>query len=145
MKVILVSNVPNVGVAGDIKEVKKGYAFNFLLPEGLAEIATAGMIRSVTKSLAKRSAEKTAKMTALAASLKKLDGITLTITAKAQDGKLFGSVTAADIVAVAKTNDIELIDDMIQLERPIKTVGEHAVKLVAGTAESQVTVSVVAA
>ena len=145
MKVILVADVPRVGKAGEIKEVKKGYAFNFLLPEGMAEIATAGMIRSVTKSLAKRNIEKTAKITALADSLKKLDGITLTVSAKAQDGKLFGSVTAADIVAVAKSNDIELIDDMIQLEHPIKTIGEHAVKLIAGSAEARVMVSVIAA
>ncbi|MFZ1626665.1 MAG: 50S ribosomal protein L9, partial [Candidatus Moraniibacteriota bacterium] len=116
MKVILVSNIPNLGKAGDIKEVKKGFAFNYLLPEGLAELATAGMVKSVEKSLAKRTAEKTAKMTELSASMKKLDGMTFTVTAKAEDGKLFGSVNAADIVAAAKMSDIEIIDDMIQLE-----------------------------
>lgn len=144
MKVILVSNIPNLGKAGDIKEVKKGYAFNFLLPEGLAELATAGMVKSVEKSLAKRNAEKTAKIAELSASMKKLDGMTFTITAKAEDGKLFGSVSAADIVAAAKTNDVEIVDDMIMLEHPIKTVGEHAVTLEAGKAKATVTVSVVA-
>ncbi len=144
MKVILVSNIPNLGKAGDIKEVKKGYAFNFLLPEGLAELATAGMVKSVEKSLAKRNAEKAAKISELSASMKKLDGMTFTIAAKAEDGKLFGSVSAADIVAAAKASDVEIVDDMIQLEHPIKTVGEHAVTLEAGKSKAVVTVSVVA-
>lgn len=144
MKVILVSNIPNLGKAGDIKEVKKGFAFNYLLPEGLAELATAGMVKSVEKSLAKRNAEKTAKIAELSASMKKLDGMTFTVSAKAEDGKLFGSVSAADIVAAAKASDIEIIDDMIQLEHPIKAVGEYAVKLEAGKSKATVTVSVVA-
>ena len=144
MKVILVSNIPNLGKAGDVKEVKKGYAFNYLLPEGLAELATPGMVKSVEKSLAKRNAEKAAKIAELAASMKKLDGMTFTIAVKAKDGKLFGSVSAADIVAAAKANDVEIVDDMIALEHPIKTVGEHAVTLEAGKSKAVVTVSVVA-
>lgn len=144
MKVILVKDVTNVGKAGEIKDVKKGFAFNFLLPKGLAELATAGMVKSVEKSLEKRNAEKTAKLAELATSMKRLDGMTFTVAAKAAEGKLFGSVTVADIVAAAKAADIEIIDDMVSLEHPIKTVGEHAVKLVAGTAKATVTVSVVA-
>lgn len=144
MKVILVSNIPNLGKAGDIKEVKKGFAFNYLLPEGLAELATAGMVKSVEKSLVKRNAEKAAKIAELAASMKKLDGMTFTVSAKAKDGKLFGSVSAVDIVAAAKANDVEIVDDMILLEHPIKTVGEHAVTLEAGQSKAAVTVSVVA-
>ena len=144
MKVILVSNIPNLGKAGDIKEVKKGFAFNYLLPEGLAELATAGMVKSVEKSLAKRTAEKTAKIAELSASMKKLDGMTFTILAKAKDGKLFGSVSSADIVAAAKASDVEIVDEMILLEHPIKSVGEHAVKLEAGKSKATVTVSVVA-
>jgi len=144
MKVILVVDVPKVGKAGEIKEVKKGFAFNYLLPEGFAELATAGMVKSVEKSLVKRTAEKEAKITELSASMKKLDGMTFTITAKAKDGKLFGSVSAADIVVAAKASDVEIVDDMIALEHPIKTTGEHAVKLVAGKSKATVTVSVVA-
>lgn len=144
MKVILVVDVPRVGKAGEIKEVKKGFAFNYLLPEGFAELATAGMVKSVEKSLVKRTAEKEAKIAALSASMKKLDGMTFTITAKAEDGKLFGSISAVDIVAAAKASDVEIIDDMVVLERPIKTVGEHAVKLAAGKSKATVTVSVVA-
>ena len=144
MKVILVSDIPNLGKAGEIKEVKKGFGFNYLLPQGLAELATTGMVKSVGKSLERRTAEKAAKITALSASIKKLDGMVFTVTARAEDGKLFGSVTAADIVTAAKTNDVELVDDMISLERPIKTIGKHAVKLAAGTAKATVTISVVA-
>lgn len=144
MKVILVVDVPRVGKAGEIKEVKKGFAFNYLLPEGFAEIATAGMIKSVEKSLVKRTAEKEAQIAELSASMKKIDGMTFTITAKAKDGKLFGSISAADIVVAAKASEVEIIDDMVVLERPIKTVGEHAVKLAAGKSKATVTVSVVA-
>lgn len=144
MKVILVSDIKNLGKAGDIKEVKKGYAFNFLLPEGLAELATAGMVKSVEKSLAKRNAAKMTKIIELAASMKKLDGMTFTISAKAEEGKLFGSVSATDIVAAAKAIDVEIVDDMIILEHPIKTIGEHAVTLEAGKSKASVMVSVVA-
>ncbi len=144
MKVILVSNVANVGQAGDIKEVKRGFAFNYLLPEGLAELATAGMVKSIEKSLAKRSAEKSAKIAELAVSMKRLDGMTFTITAKAEGGKLFGSVSAEDIVMAAKLSDVEIVDEMVKLKHPIKTVGEHAVKLEAGDAKATVTISVVA-
>lgn len=144
MKVILVVDVPRVGKAGEIKEVKKGFAFNYLLPEGLAELATAGMVKSVERSLVKRTAEKAAKIAELSASMKKLDGMTFTITAKAEDGKLFGSISAADIVVAAKASDVEILDDMVILERPIKSTGEHAVKLEAGKSKATVTVSVVA-
>lgn len=143
MKVILVSDIANLGKAGDIKEVKKGYAFNYLLPEGLAELATAGMVKSVEKSIAKRGAEKAAKIAELVASMQKLDGMTFTLAAKAREGKLFGSISAADIVAAAKAKNIEIVDDMIVLDHPIKTIGEHAVTLEAGGSKAAVTVSVV--
>ncbi|MFZ1654702.1 MAG: 50S ribosomal protein L9 [Candidatus Moraniibacteriota bacterium] len=144
MKVILVKDVANVGKAGEIKEVKKGFAFNFLLPEGLAELATTGMVKSVEKSLEKRHAEKTAKLAELSASLKKIDGRMFTVTARAEGGKLFGSVTAEDIVAAAVADEVEIIEEMVQLERPIKAVGEYAVTVVAGQSKAVIRVSVVA-
>ncbi len=144
MKVILVSDVPNLGRAGDIKEVKKGFAFNFLLPEGLAELATAGMVKSVERSLEKRGAEKREKTAELSAALKQLDGVTLTISAKATEGKLFGSVAATDIISAAKAQGITIVEEMIRLEHPIKTVGVHGVSLEMGQSKAKVLVSVVA-
>ena len=144
MKVILVVDVPRVGKAGEVKEVKKGFAFNYLLPEGFAELATAGMVKSVEKSLVKRNAEKAAKIEELSSSMKKLDGMTFTITAKAEEGKLFGSISVSQIVAAAKKSDVEILEDMVLLDRPIKSVGEHAVKLAAGKSKATVIVSVVA-
>ncbi|TXH07843.1 MAG: 50S ribosomal protein L9 [Candidatus Moraniibacteriota bacterium] len=144
MKVVLVKDVAGLGTAGEIKDVKKGFAFNYLLPEGLAELATAGIVKSVERSLAKRNAEKSARVSELSASMKRIDGMTLTVKVKAAEGKLFGSVNAADIVAAAKSNDIEIVEEMVQLEHPIKAVGEYAVKLEAGQSKAIVTVSVVA-
>jgi ribosomal protein L9 len=76
-------------------------------------------------SLEKGNVEKTAKLAELATSMKRLDGMTFTVAAKAAEGKLFGSVTVADIVAAAKAADIEIIDDMVNLEHPINDYCEN--------------------
>jgi large subunit ribosomal protein L9 len=144
MKVILVKDVVNVGKAGEIKEVKRGFAFNYLLPSGLAELATAGMITSVEKSLAKRQAERTAKLVQLSATMKKIDGRIFTVKVKAEGGKLFGSVTAQDIVAAALAEDVEIVEEMVQLDRPIKAIGEYPVTLLSGQSKADIRVSVVA-
>ncbi len=144
MKVILVKDVAKVGKAGEIKEVKKGFAFNYLLPEGFAELATAGMVKSVEQSIEKRRSAKAAKLAELSVSLKKIDGRMFTVTARAEGGKLFGSVTAEDIVSAAAAEDVEIIEEMVQLERPIKAVGEYAVTVVAGQSKAVVRISVVA-
>lgn len=140
MKVILTQNVPKLGQAGDVKEVKKGYGFNYLLPEGLAELATPGALKSIKHIVARAEKEKKDYATELATAVQAVDGKTVTIAMKAKDGKLFGSVTKHDIV---KALEGAVSEEMIELEHPIKTIGEFDVKISASTAKATVKLSVV--
>lgn len=144
MKVVLTKNVPHLGMVGDVKEVKRGYGFNFLLSQGLAELATPEAIKNLSHQIVKRKAEREENVAFLAGILKKIDGTTLSIRAKARSGKLFGSVGPAEIVKAAQQHDIEIPQTLVVMERPIRTIGEHAVTLRSGTTQVVVNVSVVA-
>lgn len=127
MKVILLADVKGLGKAGDIKEVKSGYGFNYLLPEGLADLATPGAIKQAERFVAKRK-EEMAQMTeeyrALAASL---SGKKVVIKSKAEKGKLFGSVGREEIAAALEAMDIKVGKEAIVLDKALKEVGEFPV------------------
>lgn len=140
MKVILTQDVPSLGKAGEVKEVKKGYGFNYLLPEGLAELATPGAMKSIKHIVARAAKEKAEHGAKLAGAVQAVDGKSVTITMKAKDGKLFGSVTKANI---AKALEGAVAEDILVLAHPIKTVGEYDVDIVSGSAKAVVKLSVV--
>lgn len=140
MKVILTQNVPNLGQAGDVKEVKKGYGFNYLLPEGLAELATPGALKTIQAIVARAKKEQNEHLAALAASVQALDGKLVTIKAKAKDGKLFGSVTKARLV---KALEGAVDETMLVLDQPIKVLGDYEIPVQAGTVKATVKLSVV--
>ena len=97
MQVILIKDVENLGYANDIVEVRPGYANNYLIPQGYAKSATASARKVLAENL-KQQAHKEAKLIADAEALAaKLAEIALTITAKAEEGRIFGSVTAANV------------------------------------------------
>lgn len=127
MKVILLADVKGLGKAGDIKEVKSGYGFNYLLPEGLADLATPGAIKKAERFVAKRK-EEIAKTTeenrALSASL---SGKKVTIKSKAEKGKLFGSVGREEIAVALEAMDIKVSKEVIVLDKALKEVGEFPV------------------
>jgi len=127
MKVILLADVKGLGKAGDIKEVKSGYGFNYLLPEGLADLATPGAIKQAERFVAKRK-EEIAKTTeenrTLAASL---SGKKVTIKSKAENGKLFGSVGREEIAVALEAMDIKVGKEAIVLDKALKEVGEFPV------------------
>lgn len=127
MKVILLADVKGLGKAGDIKEVKSGYGFNYLLPEGLADLATPGAIKQAERFVAKRK-EEIAKTTeenrALSASL---SGKKVTIKSKAEKGKLFGSVGREEIAVALEAMDIKVSKEVIVLDKALKEVGEFPV------------------
>lgn len=127
-KVILRSDVTGVGKRGDIVDVADGYARNYLFPRGLAISASAG---SVAQAQAMRRARdlRDAKDRAAAETVaSKLVPLVIRITAKAHDGKLFGSVSAGDVVdAVKAQSGIELDRKKVVLAENIKTVGTHEV------------------
>ncbi|MEP7162703.1 MAG: 50S ribosomal protein L9 [Candidatus Moraniibacteriota bacterium] len=144
MKVILREAVPKLGKAGDIKEVRMGYGFNFLLPRGLAELATNGNIKRILSLVQRQTKKLEVEASKLSGTVKKLEGKKVTIKMKSRDGKLFGSVGKTLIVEALKEKDIDLIEEVIVLEHPLKKVGEHSVKAKAGEAEATFTVVIAA-
>ena len=129
MKVILRSDVSGLGRKGEITEVADGYFRNFLSPKGLAMKATSGaeqQAESMRRAASLRDAASKADAEEIAT---KLVPQTITISAKAGDGgRLFGSVSAADIAsAVDEQAGVTLDARTLDLETPIKDLGEHMV------------------
>lgn len=128
-KVILTQDVEHLGTAGTVQTVKEGFARNYLLPKGLAEIATAGAIKQVqerTEAVERRVRKQENEMRSLA---ERIAAATLQFTARVgEGGRLFGSITAADIAAQLTTVVGEEIDRRkVALDEPIRTIGNHRV------------------
>ncbi len=128
MKVILLEDVASLGKMGDTIEVKKGFARNFLLPKNLAVAATSKNLKSQEHHL--RTLEKKIELEAdRTRSLSdKLSGLTLNFTRKAGDtGRLFGSVTNMDLAEAVAVQGIELDRKLIQMDEPLKDLGEFEI------------------
>jgi large subunit ribosomal protein L9 len=130
MEVILKEDVPKLGHRGDVVKVATGYGRNYLLPNKLAIEATAGNKKVIEqmKAAAVRKAQKDkADAEALA---KQFEGVTVTITRRAgEHDQLFGSVTSSDIAAELEKKGFVVDRRKIELDQPIKTVGEFTVPL----------------
>ena len=129
MRVLLLKDVPGLGHAGDIKEVAGGYAQNLLFPRKLASLVSEGAVHHVAaiKDAAERKQErKSHEAQALAA---RLTGKIVIFKARAGEGdRLYGSITNADIaVEINKLAGLEVDRRFIEIEHPIKTLGEHKV------------------
>jgi len=129
MKVILLSELKGKGGEGDVVEVARGFANNYLLPQGIAIKATPGNLKQLEmrrKNIAKREEVRLADAAALKA---QLDTMKVKVDAKVgEEGVLFGSVTPAMIADAVKAQfDIELDRKRIDLRNPIKVAGEHQV------------------
>ena len=134
MKVIFMEDVPNVGKAGQIKDVADGYGKNYLLPHKLAMPARTGDIKNVEaqiKARARVAAKTEAEMKALAG---ELEGKEITIKAKVgQQDRLYGSITSADIAAGLESSLKAVVDKRkIELAEPIRTVGSYEVPIKLG-------------
>ena len=127
MQVILRSDLDGLGKRGDIVDVADGHARNYLLPKGLALKATAGAVDQAARMRRSRDLRDASDRDAAATIASTLVPKVITITAKSgAEGKLFGSVTTADIAAaVEEQTGIRLDRKSLQLEEPIKSVGEH--------------------
>ena len=147
MKIVLRQDVPKLGEAGTIQTVANGYARNFLIPQGMAVVATDGEIKVAQHNLAVKE-RKVARQEELQKSLaEKIQGAKLAFTARAgESGRLFGSITAADVAAQLSGKVGEEIDRRkIVLDEPLRTVGEHTVTVhLVGKLRPQVEVSIVA-
>lgn len=133
MQVILIKDVENLGYANDIVEVRPGYANNYLIPQGYAKSATASARKVLAENL-KQQAHKEAKLVADAEALAaQLAETVLKITAKAEEGRIFGSVTAAHLAEALGAQGIEVDRKSISVD-PVKTIGayEASVKIYKG-------------
>jgi large subunit ribosomal protein L9 len=147
MKVILKHDVKGLGRSGDVKDVKDGYARNYLLPNGAAVVADAGAIRNWERHRTEREDRDRAEKDAAEATAERLRGMKLEVAVKAgEKNRLFGSVTNREIAELMAKEGIEIDRHAIHLREPIKTVGDHRVdvRLMAGV-DVQVTVTVVPA
>ena len=145
MKIILKENVAGLGYKDDVVEVKDGYGRNYLIPQGLATAATASAKKVLAENLRQR-AHKDAKILADAQALAQTIGnLSLSLSVKAEEGKLFGTVTAADLAEALAAKGIELDRKVISVDS-IKTVGEYeAVAKLHREVKATVKFSVVAA
>jgi large subunit ribosomal protein L9 len=130
MKVIFLEDVPNVGEKGQIKDVAAGYARNYLIPKGLAQRVTPGHLKDLKMQDEVR-AKKTAKAIKAAESVAaKLAGKDVSIKVKAGEaGRLFGSVTSADIAQALAAQGIKVDKKKIELEEYIKSLGSYTVQI----------------
>jgi large subunit ribosomal protein L9 len=131
MQIILLEKVVNLGNLGDIVKVKDGYARNFLIPNKKARRATKEALAEFEVRRAELEKSAAEKLAAAQAQGEKLAGLTVQISQKAGvDGRLFGSVTNADIAEALGKQGFEVEKSQVRLpEGPLKMVGEHPVQV----------------
>ena len=130
IELLLVQSVDKLGKQGEVVEVKPGYANNYLLPQGLATVATDHHKRMVDKHRARLLEIQKTRLAGLQALADQLRHESITIEANANDeGHLYGSVGAAEIIKSLKANNITLTPDQILLEGPLKELGLYTVKV----------------
>ena len=126
MKIILKQDIVTLGDAGDVVDVKNGYANNYLIPQGMALRATEGTLKAL-ETERKQQARKIDQQRAAAREMAdKLRQLNLKVSAKAgESGKLFGTVTSGDIAEALKNEGVTLDRRKINLDAPIKTLGNY--------------------
>lgn len=130
MKVLLCEDIRKLGWLGDVVDVTEGYARNYLLPQGLAKVATEGNIRAIAKAKAERAAERLKERKRLEAAAEAVNGAEAVLAAKANEhGVLFGSITDRMIAANLREQGFAVADEVVRLPEHIKQVGTHSVTL----------------
>ena len=130
IELLLIQSVDNLGEQGEVVEVEAGFANNYLLPQGLATVASDHHKRMVEKHKAKLQEIEQGRLKDLKDLAKVIAKQSITIEANAnEEGHLYGSVTAAEIVGALKQNDISLTSDQIRLEGVLKELGLYTVKV----------------
>jgi large subunit ribosomal protein L9 len=128
MKVILKRDVRGLGREGELKEVKSGYARNFLIPTGAVQVADAGALKNWERHRTEREDRERALREDAEATAVKLRAMRLEIGVKAgEKNRLFGSVTNREIADLISKEGVEVDRHQVVLKEPIKTVGEHRI------------------
>jgi large subunit ribosomal protein L9 len=130
IQLLLIQSVDHLGRQGDVVEVKRGYANNYLLPQGLATLASDHHKRMVDKHRARLLEIEKSRLSDLRSLGDALTKQSVTIEANANDeGHLYGSVGAPEIVAALRQNGFHLTNDQSRLEGPLKELGLYTVKI----------------
>ena len=130
MKLILTKDVDNVGNEGDIVDVKPGFGRNFLIPQKLAIIFSKSQLKHVEEKRSQEDRKIERQKDVLVDLLDKVSDLNITVKMKSEDGeKLFGSITKLDIEKLLLEKDIVFDKKYIDLSSPIKTLGEHEVRV----------------
>ena len=130
MKVLLLKDVYKLGRAGDVKKVADGYGRNYLLPQGLAVLATPGALRQAEQIRTEAETARQALNQEMSGAARLLDGMYLSFPARAgETGKLYGSITQHMIAeAIKEKTGVELTRRQLDFE-PIRTLGEHKIHI----------------
>lgn len=130
MKVILLQDVVNVGKKYEVKNVSDGFARNFLIPRKLAKIATTQTIQEIELTKKHGLKEKEIQKNLLEKNIESLQNLKISTKEKANEkGHLFASIDAKDISKILKKqHKLEIPEEIIELEKPIKQIGEHKIK-----------------
>ena len=146
MQVILLEKIDNVGSLGDLVNVKAGFARNFLLPQGKAEMATPSNIEAFETRRAELEAQQAKALSEAQGRASKLEGLSVTVTSRSgTEGKLFGSVGTDEIRQAISSAGTEVEKKEIRLpEGPLRIVGEHPISVHLHTdVDVEVTINVV--
>ena len=130
MKVLLLKDVYKLGRAGDIKRVADGYGRNFLIPQGLAILATPGALRQAEKIRANAATQRALLNEEMSAVAEKLTNVEITFAARAgETGKLYGSITSQDVAdALEKKIGYPIKKQQLDMQ-PLRTLGEHPIRI----------------
>lgn len=142
MKVILLQDVSKVGHKYEVKEVADGFARNVLLAKKQGIVATKENLAKLDKEIKKRAEEKKLKDDILGKGMKEIDGLEVKLAGKASpEGHLFAGIRKDEIIkAVHEAKNIELESDWIELDKPLKSVGEHEVIVKVGDKKAKLKV-----
>ena len=130
MKVLLLKDVYKLGRAGDVKRVADGYGRNFLIPQGLAILATPGALNQIEKIRSRASEQRALLNDEMSAVAERLSNVELTFAARAgETGKLYGSITSQDVVdALEKKIGYQVRKQQLDMQ-PLRTLGEHTIRI----------------
>ena len=145
IELLLIQSVEHLGKQGDVVEVKRGYAMNYLIPQGMATIVTDHHKRMVEKHRAQLEAIEKARMAEIEALAAELARQSITIEANANDeGHLYGSVGAVEISNALKQHNFHIAADQVRLAGPLKELGLYTIPIhLAGEVNAEVKIWVV--
>ncbi len=146
MKVILTKDVAALGLLGSVVEVARGYARNYLIPQGLAMEATRGNLAQVEQVKSRYADIRAKEQETALANVAQLEGVSVTIAQRVGEGeRLYGSVTAAMIIAALEAKGVNIDRKQLDLPEPIKKLGSYQVPVnLAPEVKAEITVAVVA-